>query len=168
MKTKNSRHIWYSDKISESVILRAMARLLLLLVPIVVSSTDFRGDVPVENDELYNQFLPDDSDINGCGGLYENGLNPDCESVYDADWCNDQCRTVGGDQNSNEHPLCYDKCPLYSKEDLNISVTCATSQSVMEFDLSKLDNSSLDTNQMSVSIIMQVITFPHISIFYIS
>ena len=145
-----------------------MARLLFLLVAIVVSSTDFRGDVPVENDELYNQFLPDDIDIDGCGGLFENGLNPDCELVYDANWCSTYCTTIGGDQNSNEHPLCYDKCPLYSKEDLNILVSCATSQSVMEFDLYKLDNSSLDTSQMSVSIIMQVITFPHISIFYIS
>ena len=143
-----------------------MARLLLLLVPIVVSSTDFRGDVPLEKDELYTNYtlyLPDDIDIDGCGGLFENGLNPECEDVYDADWCDTYCTAIGGDQNSNEHPLCYDKCPLYSQEDLNISVSCATSQSVMEFDLYKLDDSSLDTNQMSVSIKMQVKTFPHIS-----
>ena len=67
----------------------------------------------------------------------------------------------------DKDPLCYDKCPLYSKEDLNISVvSCTTSHSVMEFDLYKLDNYSLDTSQLSVSVIMQVVTFPHISTFY--
>ena len=143
----------------------AMARLLLLLLPIVVSSTDssIRGDVQFDHDE-YPDIREFDEFDGGCGGAFDNGLDPDCEPEPECDvaWCRQNCdRNCTGDEPCQDHVLCEVNrcpCPLFKMADLNISVSCATSQTVMEFDLSKLVHSDIDTNQMSVSITVQVRT----------
>ena len=136
-----------------------MARLLLLLVPLVICSTrsaDSRGDMEGEQDDYYI-YDDDERDTEVCGGPYDNGLNPDCEPCEA--WCEANCdRTCSGDTACLNDGRCPEKCPcpLYEKKELNISVSCLTSQSVMDYDLSKLFNLSLDTSQLVVSVTIQV------------
>ena len=81
-------------------------------------------------------------------------------SGCDESWCDLNCpeEKVCGDEACWVHPLCEERgcpCPLYMESELNISVSCSTSQSVMDYNLSNLFNISLDTSQLSVSISMQ-------------
>ena len=145
-----------------------MARLLLVLVPLlaVVASTDasmMRGDMEGEQDDYYN-FDEIDIDDEECGpyAAYDNGLKVECQPapVCNVTWCQDNCdRKCTGDQPCVINPLCVQlcPCPLYSEKDLNISVSCHTAQSVMDFDFSKIFNLSLDTTELLVSISMQVL-----------
>lgn len=142
---------------------RAMARLLLLLVPllVMVSSTDSRrGDMQGEQDDYYNF---DEIDNQVCGGAFDNGLNPECQPPppCNVTWCRENCDILCvGDQPCQDHPLCEEKgcpCPLYTKKDLNISVSCNTSQSVMDFDFSEVFNLNLDKKELTVSLSMQVV-----------
>ena len=116
-----------------------------------------------EQDDYYN--FDEIETEKGCGGVYDNGLNPDCQPC-DVTWCEDNCDiSCSGDQFCQIHPECGEKCPcpLYTKKDLNISVSCGTSQSVMDYDFSeffsKFNNRSLDENELSVSISLQVVLF---------
>ena len=68
-----------------------MARLVLLLVPLVICSTrsaDFRGDMEDRQDDYY---IYDNIDTEVCGGPYDNGLNPDCEPEPCVAWCEANC-----------------------------------------------------------------------------
>ena len=83
-------------------------------------------------------------------------------SECDKDWCEENCaelNTCDGDEACDmTYSICEEKgcpCPLYNESELNISVSCTSSQPVMEYNLSKLFNLSLDTSQLSVSISMQ-------------
>ena len=160
----------------------ASLQLVLLTIVALVSSADStitRGDMKDEPDDQYNYAYLDNPI---CGGLFESGLEPECEEQKrveeqkrleeqlkdpewcDVDWCKariNQCKKIRdcGDSICKPHPSCKKKgcpCPEYKKEDLNISVSCETSQSVMNYNLSKLFNLNLDTSQLSVSLSMQV------------
>ena len=78
-----------------------------------------------------------------------------CNSHIESCMKNRQC----GHGICRRHPGCDTygcPCPKYKKKDLNISVSCTTSQSVMNYDLSKLFNLSLNTSLLSISVSMQV------------
>lgn len=135
------------------------ARLLLLLLlgPLVMCSGR-RSDIEYDNEE--NNNYKDIIDNEKCGGAFDNGLDPECQPC-DKNWCDQNC--VFDDCDGDEAcymtlGICEEKgcpCPLYDARDLNISVNCASTQSVMEYDLSKLFNIGLDTSKLSINISMQ-------------
>ena len=140
-----------------------MARLglHLLMVQMIMFASGRRGDML--DDEMDVDYR-DSIDLEICGGAFDSGLNPECQSCDDT-WCRHHCpglETACGNLPYWQHPLCQGKkcrgcpCQLYEKKDLNISVSCTTSQSVMGYDLSKLFNLRLDASQFSINIIMKV------------
>ena len=57
------------------------------------------------------------------------------------------------------HPNCDGygcPCPQFKKKDFDISVSCDTSQSVLNYDLSKLSTLNLNISQLSISVSMRV------------